>query len=78
MQPRKPDAEEAPMTTLSEHPYWGVSRVELHEARRLAEAERSAAIRQIFRALLAWRRKFQRDRSLTCAGKLATSHEPAA
>jgi len=66
------------MTTLNENPCWGVSRVELREARRLAEAERSAAIRQIFRALLAWRRKFQRDRSLTCAGKLATSHEPAA
>ena len=66
------------MTTLSSDPYWGISRVKLLEARQRAEAQRAIAIRQIFTALVAWRRKSQWDRPVARAGKLATSREPAA
>ena len=70
MQPAKADTDEAPMTTLSSNPYWGISRVELHEARQRAEVQRAIAIRQIFTALVAWRRKSQWDRSVGSAGNL--------
>jgi hypothetical protein len=43
------------MTTLRDHPYWGIARVELHEARRRAHSERAEVVRQLLRAMLPWR-----------------------
>ena len=45
------------MTTLRNHPYWGIPPEELHEARRRANAERAKVVRQIFTALVAWRHR---------------------
>jgi hypothetical protein len=45
------------MTTESTHPYWGIRREELHEAKRRAHAERAKVVRQMFAALAAWRAK---------------------
>jgi hypothetical protein len=45
------------MTTQRDHPYWGIERVELHEARRHARAERAKVVRELFAGLLWWRHK---------------------
>ena len=62
------------MTTLRNHPYWGISRVELHDARRRAHAERAKAVRQLFAVLVSWRRKTP-DRRAPAEPVLKVAHE---
>ena len=58
------------MTTLESQPYWGIPRVELHEARRRAHAERAKLVGQIFAALVTWRLRRSERRA---AGELTRS-----
>jgi len=51
------------MTTLRNHLYWGIPSEELHEARRRAHAERAKVVRQMFTALVSWRRKSAEHRA---------------
>ena len=61
------------MSILDSNPYRDITHVELHEARRRAEAERAAVIRQIFAALLSWRRKAA-ERRAAAGPTLKTAH----
>ena len=45
------------MNTRPDNPYRGITPEELHVIIRRAHAERAEAIRQMFAALLTWRRK---------------------
>ena len=45
------------MTILTNYPYWGIPREELHEARRRAHAERTKIVREILAAVVWWRRE---------------------
>lgn len=45
------------MSTQPDNPYRGITPEELHVIIRRAHAERAKAVRRIFAALLAWRRK---------------------
>jgi hypothetical protein len=62
------------MTTLRRHPYWGIKPEELHEARRRAHEERAKVVRQLFAALVSWRREAS-DRRATSGSTLKFAHE---
>jgi hypothetical protein len=44
------------MTVQRSHPFWGIKPEELYEARLRAHAERAKVMRQLFAALVSWRR----------------------
>jgi len=53
------------MTTLRSHPYWGIPREQLHEARRRAHTERAKVVRQILTTLVSWRPRKPLERRAT-------------
>ena len=63
------------MSTQPDNPYRGITPEELHVIIRRAHAERAKAMRQMFAALLAWRRKAaERRRAAGRAVEITASH----